>query len=52
VYFAESGLQVIRIQTREDGLALDQIVLSAQKYLNDAPGQTKNDTTLLPPTQE
>jgi hypothetical protein len=52
VYFAEPGLQVIRIQTREDGLALDQIVLSAQKYMNDAPGQTKNDTTLLAPTQE
>ncbi len=52
VYFAESGLQVIRIQTREDGLAIDQIVLSSQTYMNRSPGATKNDTTLLAPTQE
>jgi hypothetical protein len=52
VYFAESGTQTIRIQTREDGLAIDQVVLSAHQYLNQAPGATKNDTTLLAPTQE
>jgi len=52
VYFAESGDQTIRIQTREDGLSIDQVVLSAHTYLNAAPGATKNDTTLLNPTQE
>jgi hypothetical protein len=48
VYFERSGPQTIRIQTREDGLTLDQIVLSAGTYLTTAPGVTKNDTTILP----
>lgn len=50
VYFAASGRQRIRIQVREDGLAIDQIVLSAVKYKSAAPGATKNDTTILPAT--
>jgi hypothetical protein len=48
VYFAATGAQTIRVQVREDGLSLDQIVLSADKYATKAPGVTKNDTTLLP----
>jgi hypothetical protein len=48
VYFAASGAQTIRIQVREDGLGIDQIVLSAAKYLNAAPGPLKNDATILP----
>jgi endonuclease/exonuclease/phosphatase family metal-dependent hydrolase len=48
VRFAVSGSQTIRIQPREDGLSIDQIVLSAQTYLNTAPGALKNDTTILP----
>jgi hypothetical protein len=32
---------------REDGLSLDQIVLSAARYAASAPGATKNDTTIL-----
>jgi hypothetical protein len=47
LYFATSGLQTIRVQVREDGLSLDQIVLSADKYAAKAPGVTKNDTTIL-----
>jgi hypothetical protein len=47
IYFATTGTQRIRIQSREDGLSIDQIVLSAQKYLTTAPGPTKNDTTIL-----
>ena len=47
LYFATSGTQTIRVQLREDGLALDQIVLSPQNYLNNAPGPNKNDTTIL-----
>jgi hypothetical protein len=50
LYFATSGTQTIRVQLREDGLALDQIVLSPQNYLNNAPGPNKNDTTILPKT--
>ena len=51
IYFASSGTQTIRVQLREDGLALDQIVLSPQKYLNNAPGAPKNDTTILAKSQ-
>jgi hypothetical protein len=51
VYFATSGTQRIRIQVREDGLAIDQIVLSAVKYKTAAPGATKNDSTILPPSR-
>ena len=46
LYFTE-GVQTIRIQQREDGLAIDQIVLSAGTYFTGSPGLTKNDTTLL-----
>jgi hypothetical protein len=38
----------IVIQTREDGVSIDQIVLSAEKYLTARPGKAKNDTTILP----
>ena len=50
IYFASSGTQTIRVQLREDGLALDQIVLSPQTYLNNAPGAGNNDNTILPKT--
>jgi hypothetical protein len=51
IYFAQGGPHRMRIQAREDGLGIDQIVLSAVKYLNVAPGLAKNDTTILPATQ-
>ena len=51
ISFANSGLQTIRVQLREDGLAIDQIVLSPQKYLNSSPGAGKNDTTILTKSQ-
>jgi hypothetical protein len=51
VYFAASGTQRIRIQVREDGLAIDQIVLSAGTYRTTPPGATKNDSTILPATR-
>jgi len=47
ITFQTSGTQTIRIQTREDGFRLDQIVLSSQTYLTVAPGSLKNDTTIL-----
>jgi endonuclease/exonuclease/phosphatase family metal-dependent hydrolase len=37
VYFASSGTVRMRIQTREDGLSLDRIVLSPAQYLNSPP---------------
>ena len=33
---------------REDGLSIDQIVLSPTTYLFNSPGALKNDTTILP----
>jgi hypothetical protein len=48
IYFQTTGLQTIRIQTREDGFSIDQIVLSPQSYLNSSPGALKNDNTILP----
>jgi hypothetical protein len=44
----EAGPQTLRVQAREDGLAIDQIVLSPATYLTAAPGAAKNDTTILP----
>ena len=47
IYFASSGVQRLRIQTREDGLSIDQIVLSPGRYLTASPGALKNDNTIL-----
>jgi endonuclease/exonuclease/phosphatase family metal-dependent hydrolase len=47
VRFAASGTHTIRIQTREDGVQIDQIVLSASNYLTSAPGQVTNDATIV-----
>jgi PKD repeat protein len=47
IYFATTGTHTIRVQMREDGLAIDQIVLSPQLYLSHAPGAAKNDSTIL-----
>ena len=47
VTFGTSGPHTLRIQTREDGVQIDQIVLSPSKYLNAAPGGPTNDTTIV-----
>jgi hypothetical protein len=51
ISFAAPGSHTLRIQTREDGLRIDQIVLSPSTYLSSAPGSTKNDTTILPTSE-
>jgi hypothetical protein len=48
VRFARSGTHTIRIQVREDGMSIDQVVLSPERYLTVAPGASRNDTTVLP----
>jgi hypothetical protein len=48
IRFATTGVHTIRIQVREDGLSIDQIVLSPQTYLQNSPGLLKNDSTMLP----
>lgn len=47
IYFSTSGDHTIRVQTREDGFSVDQIVLSPSAYLTQSPGALKNDETLL-----
>ena len=47
VQFPSSGTHRIRIQIREDGVAVDQIVLSAVNYMNSAPGSLTYDSTIL-----
>jgi hypothetical protein len=48
VYFAQTGAQTIRIQNREDGLFIDQLMLSPDAYLDTPPGALKSDTTIYP----
>jgi hypothetical protein len=47
VYFATSGTHTLRVQTREDGVSFDQIVISADAYLHAAPGPAKRDDTIF-----
>jgi hypothetical protein len=49
--FPNPQWQRIRIQTREDGFSIDQIVFSAVKYKTQRPGTAKNDATILARTQ-
>lgn len=48
IMFGARGTHTVRIQTREDGPQIDQIVLSPANYLSRAPGTTTNDSTILP----
>jgi hypothetical protein len=48
IYFATTGPQVLRVQSREDGAIVDQILLSPSKFMSAAPGALKNDTTIFP----
>ena len=41
--FAADGAHVIRIQQREDGPFIDQIVLSSDAFLTSSPGSRSND---------
>lgn len=50
VSFQTTGTQTLRIQTREDGISIDQIVLSSYGYLFASPGFLKNDNTILQST--
>src|SRR4051812_6564504 len=47
VRFASSGTHTLRIQTREDGVQIDQVVLSPAAFLSSAPGPLSNDTTIV-----
>jgi hypothetical protein len=47
VQFASSGAHTLRVQTREDGVQIDQIVLSPAAYLTASPGAVIADTTII-----
>jgi phosphatidylserine/phosphatidylglycerophosphate/cardiolipin synthase-like enzyme len=49
IYFPSTGTYTIRVQQREDGAIIDQIVLSPDAFLTAAPGARRNDTTILSP---
>jgi endonuclease/exonuclease/phosphatase family metal-dependent hydrolase len=48
VQFSSSGTKTLRVQTREDGVEVDQIVLSASTYRHSAPGSSAWDNTIVP----
>jgi hypothetical protein len=48
VTFPTGGTQTLRIQVREDGAQIDQIVLSPAQYATAAPGPPTNDSTIVP----
>ncbi len=48
ITFESTGAQTVRVQPREDGLAIDQIVLSPANWLSVAPGAARRDTTIVP----
>jgi hypothetical protein len=45
--FPDGGRQRLRVQTREDGVSIDEIVLSSDLYRSAAPGPPKRDSTWL-----
>jgi hypothetical protein len=47
VRFATGGRRTIRVQTREDGVEVDQVVLSPQRYFDHPPGGVQNDRTIV-----
>ena len=47
VKFDTSGTQRIRCQRREDGVQIDEIILSPAQYISSNPGLEKNDTTII-----
>jgi hypothetical protein len=48
VWFTANGTQRIRVQTREDGVQIDQIVISPVTWLDRAPGPVSGDRTIVP----
>ena len=47
VRFTTTGAQTLRVQVREDGVQLDQIVLSSGTYFSTAPGTKAGDTHIV-----
>jgi hypothetical protein len=50
VQFAAGGRHVLRIQLREDGTQVDQVVLTPVASGAGSPGALRDDTVILPPS--
>jgi endonuclease/exonuclease/phosphatase family metal-dependent hydrolase len=50
VRFTTTGTHRLRVQTREDGVQIDQIVLSSDNYRYESPGEMVNDRTIVSET--
>jgi PKD repeat protein len=48
VTFDKSGTHTLRLQVREDGVQVDQIVLSPSTYIASPPGSALDDNTIVP----
>jgi hypothetical protein len=48
VWFPNSGTHTLRVQIREDGIEIDQIVISPTTYATNGPGPVSNDSTIVP----
>jgi hypothetical protein len=48
ITFATGGTHRLRVSAREDGVSVDQIVLSPATYLTTRPGALKDDATIVP----
>jgi hypothetical protein len=48
VRFTTAGPHTVRVQIREDGVDVDQIVLSPVTYFDHAPGPSTKDSTIVP----
>jgi phosphatidylserine/phosphatidylglycerophosphate/cardiolipin synthase-like enzyme/regulation of enolase protein 1 (concanavalin A-like superfamily) len=51
VYFSRTGTHTVRVQQREDGATIDQIVLSPSTYYSSPPGASDDDSQILPATE-
>ena len=47
IFFQSTGTHTMRVQVREDGFTIDQIVLSPVTYLSLSPGKLTDDATRL-----
>jgi len=48
IFFDATGTHTVRVQQREDGAIVDEIVLSPDTYFSSPPGPRDNDTNTLP----
>ena len=48
VRFTTSGSHTIRVQTREDGVDVDQIILSPVTFFTNPPGSVRDDQRIVP----